>query len=77
MMMNKHKFTLERTVADVIIATVLALSVLVFITQEANAVSVGTKNNFKQEQKNTCSSFADCINSGTVTFGLDGGHTRP
>jgi hypothetical protein len=48
-----------------------------YFVKWANAISVGTKNNFKQEQKNTCSSFADCINSGTVTFGLDGGHTRP
>jgi hypothetical protein len=74
MMMNKHQSsTLEITIAAVIIATMLTLSVLVFITQEANAV-VSAKLSFKQTQVNKCSGSAKCSNTGTITFGLGGGH---
>ena len=44
MMMMKHQSSiLEITIAAVVIATVLALSVLVLVTQEANAAAVSTK----------------------------------
>ena len=64
--------TLEIIAAAVIVATMLALSVVVLIAQEANAV-VSTSLSFNQIQENRCSGFAGCSNTGTITFGLGGG----
>ena len=55
--------------------TILALSVMVVITQqEANAATASTAFTFDQYQTNKCSGFAVCSNTGTITFGLGGGH---
>ena len=72
-MMNKHQSsTLEIIIAALFIGTVLALSVVVIITQEANAAT-STLFYFNQIQENTCSGFAGCSNIGTITFGLGSG----
>ena len=72
-MMNKHQSsTLEIIIAALFIGTVLALSVVVIITQEANA-STSTRFSFEQTQANKCSGFVSCGNTGTTTFGLGGG----
>ena len=76
MMMYKHQnSTLEIIIAALFIGTVLALSVVVIITQEANAVTASTSLSFEQTQTNKCSGFAGCSNTGTITFGL--GHSGP
>ena len=73
MMMNKHQSsTLEITIAAVIITSMLALSVVVLVTQEANAAG-STKVSFKQVQKNTCSGNAKCSHTGTIIIRLPGG----
>jgi uncharacterized membrane protein len=73
MMISKHQSsTLEIIAAAVIVATILALSVVVLIAQEANAVT-STSLSFSQIQENRCSGFAGCSNSGTITFGLGHG----
>jgi hypothetical protein len=72
-MMNKHQSsTLEIIIAALFIGTVLALSVVVIITQEANAAT-STRFSFEQTQANNCSGFVRCGNTGTITFGLGGG----
>jgi len=49
MMKMKHQSsTLEIIIAVVIIASMLAMSVLVFVTQEANAATTSTKVSLKQ-----------------------------
>ena len=74
MMMYKHQnSTLEIIIAALFIGTVLALSVVVIITQEANAVTASTSLSFEQTQTNKCSGFVGCSNTGTITFGLGGG----
>jgi hypothetical protein len=74
MMMNKHQSsTLEITIAAVVIATVLALSVLVLVTQEASAAA-STKLSFKQIQENKCSRNAKCSNTATITISPGHGH---
>jgi hypothetical protein len=75
MMISKHQSsTLEIIAAAVAIATILALSVVVLIAQEANAV-VSTSLSFNQIQENRCSGFAGCSNTGTITLRL--GHSGP
>ena len=72
-MMNKHQSsTLEIIIAALFIGAVLALSIVVIISQEANAAR-STIFNFNQIQKNRCSGFAGCSKTGTITFGLGGG----
>ena len=75
MMMYKHQnSTLEIIIAALFIGTVLALSVVVIITQqEANAVTASTSLSFEQTQTNKCSGFVGCSNTGTITFGLGHG----
>ena len=74
MMMYKHQnSTLEIIIAALFIGTVLALSVVVIITQEANAVTASTSLSFEQTQTNNCSGFTGCSNTGTITFGLGHG----
>jgi hypothetical protein len=55
MIMSNHlqSSTLEITIAAVIIATMLALSVVVLVIQEADA-AVSKKVSFKQTQVNKC-----------------------
>jgi hypothetical protein len=69
--------TLEITIAVVVIASMLVLSVLVFVTQEANAAAVSTKVSVKQTQVNGCKENAKCTNTGTITFGSGGDHSSP
>jgi CDP-diacylglycerol pyrophosphatase len=76
MMMKKNKHqssTLGILAAAVAIATILALSVVVLVVQEANAVT-STRFSFNQVQDSRCSGFAGCSNTGTITVGLGGGH---
>ena len=76
-MISKHQnSTLEIIAAAVAIATILALSVVVLIVQEANAVT-STRFSFNQVQENKCSGFAGCSNTGTITFRLGGGGDGP
>jgi hypothetical protein len=73
MMMSKHQSsTLEITIAAVIIAAMLALSVVVLVTQEADAASVSKKISFKQTQVNKCSANAKCSHTATIIFRLPG-----
>ena len=73
--------TLEIILAVVAIASILVLSALVLIIitiQEANAaVTASTTFSLDQTQTNKCSGFTSCSNTGTITFGSGGGHTRP
>ena len=74
MMISKHQSsTLEIIAAAVAIATILALSVVVLVVQEANAVTASTRFSFNQVQENKCSGFAGCSNTGTITLGLGHG----
>ena len=74
MMMYKHQSsTLEIIIAALFIGTVLALSVVVIITQEANATA-STSLTFDQIQTNRCSGFVPCGNTGVITFPLGSGH---
>ena len=76
MMMKKNKHqssTLEIIAAAVAIATILALSVVLLVVQEANAAA-STRFSFNQVQGSRCSGFAGCSNTGTITVGLGGGH---
>ena len=74
--MKHQSSTLEITIAAVIIASMLALSVLVLLTQEANAAAVSKKISFKQTQVNRCIDSAKCSHTGTITFG-SGSHGHP
>ena len=70
--MNKHRSsTLEITIAAVVIATVLALSVVVLVTQEANAAG-SNKVSLKQTQVNRCTDSAKCSHTATIIFSLPG-----
>jgi hypothetical protein len=76
MMMKKNKHqssTLGILAAAVAIATILALSVVLLVVQEANAAA-STRFSFNQVQGSRCSGFAGCSNTGTITVGLGGGH---
>ena len=78
MMISKHQSsTLEMIAAAVAIATILALSVVVLVVQEANAATASTRFSFSQVQENRCSGFAGCSNSGTITLRLGGGGDGP
>ena len=59
-----------------IIASMLVLSVIVLVTQEADAAAVSKKVSVKQTQVNKCTESAKCINTGTITFG-SGSHGHP
>jgi hypothetical protein len=73
-MMNKHQSSeLEIIAAAVIVATILALSVLVVVTQQEASALASTRFSFNQIKENRCSGFADCSNTGTIKFGLGGG----
>jgi hypothetical protein len=72
MMMNKQSSTLKITIAAVIIATMLALSVVVLVTQEADAITVSKKVTFKQTQVNKCNGSAKCSHTETIIFRLPG-----
>jgi uncharacterized membrane protein len=76
MMMNKQhqSSTLEITIAAVIIASMLALSVVVLVTQEADAATASKKFSFKQTQVNKCSDSAKCSHTATIIFRLPGGN---
>jgi type II secretory pathway pseudopilin PulG len=78
MMKNKHQSSkLEIIAAAVIIGTILALSVVVVvvvITQQEASALASTTFTFDQYQTNKFSGLAGCTNSGTITFGLGGGH---
>jgi hypothetical protein len=76
MMMKYQNSTLEITIAVVVIASMLVLSVLVFVTQEANATA-STKVSVKQTQVNKCTESAKCSHTGTITFGSGGVHGSP
>ena len=72
---NKHQSsTLGILAAAVAIATILALSVVLLVVQEANAVTASTRFSFNQVQGSRCSGLAGCSNTGTITFGLGGGY---
>ena len=75
--MKYQSSTLEITIAAVIIATMLALSVLVLVTQQEASAVVSMKPSFKQTQVNRCSDSAKCSNTGTITVGSGGGHSSP
>jgi hypothetical protein len=51
----------------------LALSVLILVTQEADAAAVNKKFSFKQAQVNKCSDSAKCSHTATITIRLPGG----
>jgi hypothetical protein len=55
----------------------LALSVLVLVTQEADATAVSKKFSFKQTQVNKYSDSAKCSSAATITFRSGGGHHDP
>ena len=77
-MIYKHQnSTLEIIIATLFIGTVLALAVVVIITQEANGASASMKVSFKQTQLNKCTESAKCSHTGTITFGSGGGHSSP
>jgi uncharacterized membrane protein len=77
MMISKHQsLTLEIIAAAVAIATILALSVVVLVVQEANAAT-STRFSLNQVQENRCSGFAGCSNTGTITLRLGGGGDGP
>ena len=68
-MISKHQSsTLEIIAAAVIIGTILGLSVVVLVVQEANAAT-STRFSFTQVQENRCSGFAGCSNTGTISLG--------
>jgi len=46
----------------------LSAAVVVVPIQQASAQD--TNFSFKQKQKNACSGFSGCSNSGTITFGF-------
>jgi uncharacterized membrane protein len=84
MITSKHQSSrlqmilLQIILAAMIIGTILALSVMVVITQqEANAATASTRFSFNQVQENKCSGFAGCSNTGTITFGLGSGGDGP
>ena len=77
MKIKNQSSTLEITIAVVVIASMLALSVIVLVTQEANAAAVSTKVSVKQTQVNQCSGSAKCIKTSTITFGSGGVHGSP
>ena len=72
MKIKNQRSTLEITIAVVIIASMLALSVIVLVTQEANAAAVSTKVGVKQTQVNKCSGSAKCSHTETIIFRLPG-----
>ena len=65
------------TIAAVVIATMLALSVVVLVTQEAVAAVVSKKVSFEQTHVNKCSGSAKCSHTDTITFGPGEGHRSP
>ena len=67
-MMKYQSSTLEITIAAVIIVSMLALSVVVLVTQEADAATASKKFSFKQTQVNRCSDSAKCSHTATITF---------
>ena len=78
MKIKNQSSRLEITIAVVIIASMLALSVIVLVTQEADAASAAsTKVIVKQTQVNKCKDNAKCVNTGTITFGSGVGHSGP
>jgi hypothetical protein len=76
MKIKNQSSTLEITIAVVVIASMLALSVIVLVTQEADA-AVSKKVSIQQTQVNKCTESAKCNNIGTVTFGSGVGHSGP
>ena len=54
-------------------SNILALSVVVLVTQEADAAAVSKKFSFKQTQVNQCSGSAKCSHTATITIRLPGG----
>ena len=59
-----------------IIGTILTLSVVVLIAQEANAAA-STSLSLNQIQDSRCSGFAGCSNTGTITLRLGSGGDGP
>ena len=53
-----------------IVAAVAMLSAVVVVVPIQQASAQDTEFEFEQKQSNECSGFAECINSGTVTFGF-------
>jgi hypothetical protein len=59
-------------------SNILALSLVVLVTQEADAAAVSKKFSFKQTQVNRCSDTAKCSHTATIIFRLPGsGGDRP
>ena len=56
--------------AAMVIGTILALSVVVVITQQEANAAASTTFTFDQYQTNKCSGFAGCSNTGTITLRL-------
>jgi histidinol dehydrogenase len=52
-----------------VLAAVAMLSVAVVVVPLQQASAQDTNFTFKQYQKNKCSGFAGCSNTGTITFG--------
>ena len=78
MMKNKHQGSiLEIMAAAVIIGTILALSVVVVITQQEASAVASTTFSLNQYQTNKCSDSVKCSNTGTITVGSGGGHSSP
>lgn len=62
-MNTKIKLTMALALAAVALMSVAAVTTLI---QEVSAQD--TTFEFKQKQENTCSGFAGCSNSGSITF---------
>jgi uncharacterized protein HemX len=53
-----------------VLAAVAMLSAAVVVVPIQQASAQDTTFSFKQKQKNACSGFSGCSNSGTITFGF-------
>ena len=56
--------------STLVIAAVAMLSAAVVVVPIQQASAQDTNFSFKQKQKNACSGFSGCSNSGTITFGF-------
>ncbi len=56
-------------IVAIVAAAALATGVFTISTQAAYADSSSTSFKFAQKQKNVCSGFALCDNTGLITFG--------
>lgn len=83
MITSKHQSStlqmilLQIILAAMIIGTILALAVVVVITQQEANAATSTRFSFNQVQENRCSGFAGCSNTGTITLRSGSGGEDP